>query len=168
MSDVNAEPEASLDGEATALLSLCRERGWHIATAESCTGGLIVATLTAIAGCSHVVDRGFITYSNEAKTEMLGVPEEMIAAHGAVSEPVAAAMATGALARSDASVAISCTGIAGPDGGSEEKPVGLVYIGCAQEGRPCAVERHLFPGDRAAVRAATVRAAFRMLRALSD
>jgi len=157
---------ASLAEEAEALLALCRERGWHIATAESCTGGLIAATLTAIPGCSHVVDRGFVTYSNEAKTEMLGVPAEMIAQHGAVSEEVARAMATGALERSNASVALSCTGIAGPDGGSARKPVGLVYIGCAREGGRCTVERHVFPGDRAAVRHATVREAFRLLREL--
>jgi nicotinamide-nucleotide amidase len=156
---------AHLIDEAAALLALCRERGWQLTTAESCTGGLIAATLTAVAGSSDVVDRGFVTYSNAAKTEMLGVPAEIIAAHGAVSEPVAAAMAAGALARSTAKAALACTGIAGPGGGSPEKPVGLVYVACAVAGGRPVVERHVFPGDREAVREATVRAAFRMLRA---
>ena len=160
--------DADLGQEAESLLEFCRDRGWHVATAESCTGGLIVASLTSIAGCSHVVDRGFVTYSNEAKTEMLGVPAEMIESHGAVSEEVARAMATGALARSKASVALSCTGIAGPDGGSEQKPVGLVYIGCATVKSGCVVERHMFSGDRDKIRADTVLASFRLLREVKD
>jgi nicotinamide-nucleotide amidase len=151
--------------EAAALLALCRERGWRLATAESCTGGLIAATLTAVAGSSDVVDRGFVTYSNAAKTEMLGVAAQIVAAHGAVSEQVARAMAAGALARSAATAVVACTGIAGPSGGSLEKPVGLVYVACAVGGGRPVVERHVFPGDRDAVREATVRAAFRMLRA---
>src|ERR1700712_590106 len=107
--------------EAEALLAACRAGGVRLATAESCTGGLIAATLTAIAGSSDVVDRGFVTYSNEAKTDLVGVPAPLITAHGAVSEPVAAAMAEGALARSRATYTISVTGIAGPGGGSADK-----------------------------------------------
>lgn len=149
---------------AEALLAQFRARGLKIATAESCTGGLIAATLTAIAGSSDVVERGFVTYSNEAKADLLGVPAELIAAHGAVSEPVARAMALGAVARSAADVALSVTGVAGPGGGSAEKPVGLVFVGAARRGGDVRVERCLFPGDRASVREASVAQAFRMAR----
>jgi nicotinamide-nucleotide amidase len=134
-----------------------------VATAESCTGGLIAAALTAIAGSSDVVDRAFVTYSNQAKNEMLGVDLALIAAHGAVSEPVARAMAEGALARSRADVTVAVTGVAGPGGGSAEKPVGLVWFGRALRGGGTHSERHVFPGDRAAVRAATVRKALELL-----
>ena len=136
-----------------------------LATAESCTGGLIAATLTAIAGSSDVVDRGFVTYSNEAKMELLGVPSALLAEHGAVSEPVARAMAEGALARSRADIAIAVTGVAGPGGGSADKPVGLVWFGLAQRGAKLHSERMIFPGDRAAIREATVAHAFRLIRA---
>ena len=149
---------------AEALLAQFRARGLKIATAESCTGGLIAATLTAIAGSSDVVERGFVTYSNEAKADLLGVPAELIAAHGAVSEPVARAMALGAVALSAADVALSVTGVAGPGGGSAEKPVGLVFIAAARRGGDVRVERCLFPGDRASVREASVAQAFRMAR----
>ncbi len=125
-----------LDARATALLQACRARGWMVATAESCTGGLVAALLTEIPGSSDVVERGFVTYSNEAKSEMLGVPAAVIAGHGAVSEPVARAMAEGALAHSRAQVAVSITGIAGPGGGSPAKPIGLVHFGLAVRGRP--------------------------------
>ena len=118
--------------EASALLAHLRSRKLKIATAESCTGGLIAGLLTEIAGSSDVVERGFITYSNEAKAEMIGVPMTLIAAHGAVSEPVARAMAAGALAASRADIAISVTGVAGPGGGSTEKPVGLVHFGACR------------------------------------
>src|SRR3712207_4345539 len=111
-----------------------------VATAESCTGGLVAALLTEIPGSSAVVERGFVTYSNEAKTETIGVPPELIASHGAVSEPVARAMAEGALARSRADVAVAITGIAGPGGATATKPVGLVYLGLAVTGR---ATRHL-------------------------
>ena len=151
--------------EAEALLAAFRARGKRIATAESCTGGLIAAALTAIAGSSDVVDRGFVTYSNEAKSDLVGVDPALIAAHGAVSEPVARAMADGALARSLADVTVSVTGVAGPGGGSAEKPVGLVWFGCARAGFDTATFHAVFPGDRAAVRYATVRQAFAMLRA---
>ena len=151
--------------QAADLLAEFRTRGWRIATAESCTGGLIAAALTHVAGSSDVVDRGFVTYSNEAKTEMLGVDAALIAAHGAVSQPVAAAMAEGAVARSLADVAVAVTGVAGPGGGSAEKPVGTVWFGCARRGHKAVTERVVFPGDRAAVRAATVARAFDLLTA---
>ena len=151
--------------DAASLLDACRARGVRLATAESCTGGVIAAALTAIAGSSDVVDRGFVTYSNVAKTELVGVPTELIARHGAVSEDVARAMAAGALARSHASIAVSVTGIAGPGGGNAEKPVGLVCFGLAQRGRDVASETRILPGDRTAIRAAAVAHAFAMIRA---
>jgi nicotinamide-nucleotide amidase len=157
-------PSALLE-DAAALLDACRARGVRLATAESCTGGLIAAALTAIAGSSDVMDRGFVTYSNEAKTELVGVPTDLIARHGAVSEEVARAMAEGALARSRASIAVSVTGVASPGGGSAEKPVGLVCFGLAQRGREVASETRILPGDRTAIRAAAVAHAFAMIRA---
>lgn len=119
---------------AAAVLDACRARGWRVATAESCTGGMVAALLTEIAGSSDVVERGFVTYSNEAKAEMLGVDPALIASHGAVSEAVSRAMADGALARSRADLAVSITGVAGPGGGSAAKPVGLVHLALAQCG----------------------------------
>lgn len=151
--------------EAHSLLAACRERGIMLATAESCTGGLIAAALTAVAGSSDVLDRGFVTYSNAAKNQMLGVPMPLIEARGAVSEPVAQAMAEGALRASQAAIAVSVTGVAGPGGGSAEKPVGLVCFGLARAGRPTLTGRRVFPGDRGAIRAATVLHAFAMIRA---
>ncbi|HUB13989.1 MAG TPA: CinA family protein [Acetobacteraceae bacterium] len=151
---------------AAGLLDACRSRGVRLATAESCTGGLIAAALTAIAGASDVVDRGFITYSNDAKAELLGVPTDIITRHGAVSEEVARAMAAGALARSRADIAVSVTGVAGPGGGSFEKPVGLICFGLARRDHAVISERHIVPGDRTAVRAAAVAHAFAMIRAL--
>jgi nicotinamide-nucleotide amidase len=149
---------------AASLLDACRAKGWMLATAESCTGGLIVATLTAIAGSSDVVDRGFVTYSNAAKMELLGVPGALIDEHGAVSETVARAMAEGALARSRADIAVAVTGLAGPGGGSVDKPVGLVWFGLAQRGAAPHSERVVFPGDRAAIREAAVAHSFGMIR----
>lgn len=116
---------------AAAVVAAAASRGWTVATAESCTGGLVAGALTAIAGSSAVVDRGFVTYSNQAKAEMLGVPTETLEAYGAVSEPVARAMAAGARVTAGVDLAVSITGIAGPGGGSAEKPVGLVHFGCA-------------------------------------
>lgn len=124
-----------LKERAARLIAAYAERGLMVATAESCTGGLVAGLLTEIAGSSAVVERGFVTYSNEAKAEAIGVPMALIAAHGAVSEPVARAMAEGALAHSRAQVAVAITGIAGPGGGSAAKPVGLVHFGLAQRGR---------------------------------
>jgi nicotinamide-nucleotide amidase len=151
--------------EAEMLLAACRARNIRLATAESCTGGLIAATLTAIAGASDVVDRGFVTYSNEAKHEQVGVPMALIQTDGAVSEAVARAMAEGALARSRATIAVSATGVAGPGGGTSEKPAGLVWFGLARKGQPTIGERRLLPGDRTGVRAAAVRHAIAMIRA---
>ena len=154
-------PAGTLD-QARALLAALEARGQTLATAESCTGGLIAAALTAIAGSSSVVMAGYVTYSNAAKVRMVGVAESSLTAHGAVSEAVAREMAEGARARAEVDIALSCTGIAGPGGATPGKPVGLVFIGCARRGAPTVVERHVFPGDRAAVRAATVAAALRL------
>ena len=143
---------------AQALL----DRHWRLATAESCTGGLIAAACTDLAGSSAWFERGFVSYSNEAKSELLGVPAELIAAHGAVSEPVARAMASGALVHSRAQVALAVTGIAGPSGGSADKPVGTVWLAWATPGGQWA-ERQQFSGDRAAVRAATLARALQGL-----
>src|SRR5690242_3789324 len=145
------------------ILGICREARVKLATAESCTGGMIAAALTDIAGSSDVVERGFVTYSNEAKTTLVGVPREQIEAHGAVSAHVAQAMAAGALAHAPVELAVAATGIAGPAGGSERKPVGLVYLGCARKGQPARVERQVFHGDRAAIRAAATRRALELL-----
>jgi nicotinamide-nucleotide amidase len=148
---------------AEKLLEVFRSAGLRLATAESCTGGLIAAILTDIAGASDVVERGFVTYSNEAKTELLGVSPELIERAGAVSAEVAEAMAEGALERSAADVAVAVTGIAGPGGATATKPVGLVYLGVCRRGAPAEHERHVFSGDRAAVRRAAVAAAFALL-----
>jgi nicotinamide-nucleotide amidase len=137
------------------LADLMLKRQWMLATAESCTGGMIAAACTDLAGSSAWFERGFVTYSNEAKTDMLGVPAELIATHGAVSQPVARAMASGALQHSKAQVALSVTGIAGPSGGSPDKPVGTVWFAWATpDGLWSEVKR--FEGDRAAVRTATL------------
>ena len=153
---------------AEQVLLACRKKNLKVVTAESCTGGLIAAALTAIAGSSDVVDRGFVTYSNEAKREMIGVPWDAILGHGAVSEPVARAMAAGALARSDADIAVSVTGVAGPGGGTNEKPVGLVHFGAVRAGFEPIVERHVFPGDRDQIRRRTVLTALAMVSALVE
>ena len=151
--------------EAEALVALYRQHGLTVATAESCTGGLVAALLTAMPGSSAVVERGFVTYSNEAKAECLGVPADLIARHGAVSAEVARAMAVGALDHSRADVTVSVTGIAGPGGGSAEKPVGLVHFGCARRGAAVlAVERRFGPLGRSEVRTASVQVAFELLR----
>ena len=150
---------------ATALLAECRSRGLMLATAESCTGGLIAGVLTEVAGSSDVLDRGFVTYSNAAKSDMLGVPPEMIETNGAVSGPVAASMASGALLRSRAALTIAVTGVAGPGGGSESKPVGTVWFGLAGHGASPSTERQVFVGDRTAIRQATVKHALAMLDA---
>jgi nicotinamide-nucleotide amidase len=149
---------------AAAILDACRAKRLKLATAESCTGGLVAAALTDIAGSSDVVERGFVTYSNEAKTALLGVPADLIEHHGAVSPHVAQAMAAGALAHAPVELAVSITGIAGPGGGSERKPVGLVYFGCALKGEAPRVERQVFHGDRAAIRVAATRRALELLR----
>jgi nicotinamide-nucleotide amidase len=156
---------APLIDRAAALLALARSRGVKIVTAESCTGGLVAALLTEIAGSSDVVERGFVTYSNEAKRELLGVRAETLAAYGAVSEATAREMASGALAASHASLAVSVTGVAGPGGGSAEKPVGLVHFACASPAGVAAAERRFGDLDRAGVRLASVEQALAMLEA---
>jgi nicotinamide-nucleotide amidase len=149
---------------AAALLEACRKKGWRLATAESCTGGLVAGLLTEVAGSSDVVERGFVTYSNEAKSGLLGVPDALIAGHGAVSEGVARAMAEGALSRSNAHVAVSITGIAGPGGATATKPVGLVHFGLAATARPTKHRERRY-GDlgRGAVRLAAVEDALALL-----
>jgi nicotinamide-nucleotide amidase len=150
---------------AQQVLDRAREAGIMVTAAESCTGGLVMAALTELAGASDVVDRGFITYSNAAKSEMLGVALELIEAHGAVSQEVARAMAEGALARSKAGLAVSITGIAGPGGGSADKPVGLVWFGLARTGAPTlTLEKRFTDMDRADVRAASVETALELLK----
>ena len=152
---------------AEAVLDACRAAGLKLAVAESCTGGLLAGCLTARAGSSDVVERGFVTYTNEAKHDMLGVEPALIKTAGAVSEDVARAMAEGALARSNAQIAVAVTGIAGPTGGTEEKPVGLVHIAAASDGHDTLHERHVLSGDRDAVRMQSVDAALEMVRTLA-
>lgn len=135
---------------------------WLMATAESCTGGMIAAHCTDLAGSSAWFDRGFVTYSNAAKTQMLGVPTELIAAHGAVSEPVARAMALGAIDRSQAQASVAVTGVAGPSGGSPEKPVGTVWLAWCVDGQVTAEVRH-FEGERSQIRQATTTCALQGL-----
>ncbi len=145
-----------------ALGSALRARGWQMATAESCTGGAIAAACTTVAGSSDWFERGFVTYGNAAKTDLLGVPAALIAAHGAVSEPVARAMAEGALARAPVQLAVAVTGIAGPGGAVPGKPVGTVWLALAGGGETAALRLQL-DGDRDAVRAQTVAEALRQL-----
>jgi len=144
------------------LAGLLRQRGWWLTCAESCTGGGIAAALTEVAGSSAWFDRGFVTYSNQAKQEMLGVSAETLERHGAVSRETVLEMAQGALARSRAQLSVAVSGIAGPTGGTPDKPVGTVWIAWATADRAAAVCEH-FPGDRAAVRAATIDTALRGL-----
>lgn len=158
----------NLQAMTTQLLEDCRTAGVMVATAESCTGGLIAGCLTEIAGSSDVVERGFVTYSNEAKMELLGVPEAVLADKGAVSAEVAEAMVQGALAHSRADIAVSVTGVAGPGGGSEAKPVGLVFMGLCRRGEAPSHRKLNFPGDRSAVRGATVDAALAELRDMAS
>lgn len=147
-----------MDELVQKLFSLLEQHKFMIATAESCTGGLIAATMTEVAGSSAYVERGFVTYSNEAKTTMLDVNPVTIKAFGAVSEQTARLMARGAHAHSNADIAVSVTGVAGPGGGSDEKPVGTVFIGLATADH-AEVHKHVFKGDRQAVRKQTVEAA---------
>jgi len=163
-----APTRAELDALAVALGAALRDRGWMAATAESCTGGLVAGAITDIAGSSGWFDRGFVTYSDDAKHALLGVPAQLIADNGAVSEPVARAMADGALARSAAHIAVAVTGIAGPGGATRDKPVGMVCFAFASRVHGTTVETHYFAGDRAAVRAAAVGRALEGLIALAN
>lgn len=149
--------------QGSQFLQSCRLKKIKLATAESCTGGLIASLITAIVGSSDVFDRGFVTYSNDAKVDCLGVPISLIDKFGAVSAQVAKAMAEGALANSNAQLSLSVTGIAGPGGGTEQKPVGLVFIGSALTWSDTIVEKNIFSGDRAAVRNKTVAQAIAIL-----
>jgi nicotinamide-nucleotide amidase len=149
---------------ATELGRRCEARGWRIAVGESCTGGMVAAAITDIGGSSAWFERGFVAYSNEAKSEMLGVRAETLAAHGAVSEPVAAEMAEGALAASGADLSVAVTGIAGPAGGTPQKPVGTVCFAWAVRGGSAETCTRRFGGDRAAVREASVVAALEGLQ----
>src|SRR5262245_13568699 len=152
--------------QAETLLSSLRGRRLKLATAESCTGGLIAGLLTEIAGSSDVVERGFVVYSNEAKISMLRVPANVIELHGAVSEACARAMAEGALKHSNADIAVSVTGIAGPGGGSPEKPIGLVHFGCASAGATTNHRRQVFAhANRHEVRMRSVKAALDLIEA---
>jgi len=152
-----------IEDAARLVFNLCLERHLKVATAESCTGGLIAGALTEIAGSSAVFERGFVTYSNEAKMEILGVRAETLDKFGAVSEETVRQMAEGALARSRADIAVSVSGIAGPSGGTPEKPVGLVWFGLAVKGREALAESRVFPGGRSDVRRATVLHALKMV-----
>jgi len=164
---VSAPTMETLASQADALLQLCRDKGLRVATAESCTGGMIATALTDIAGSSDVVERGFVTYSNEAKSDLLGVPVQTIVSHGAVSERVARAMALGAVMRSNADLAMAVTGVAGPGGGSAEKPVGLVHIAAAHK-NGSTLHRECRFGDRSRgeIRRLTVAAVFDLLEKL--
>lgn len=153
----------TMQTRAAEVLDLCRARKLKLATVESCTGGLLAAALTATAGSSDVVERGFVTYSNEAKTQLVGVPWQLVGYRGAVSEEVARAMAEGGLARSAADIAVAITGIAGPGGGTATKPVGLVFFGCALKNQLTEVRREVFSGDRQAIRRASVLTALEMV-----
>lgn len=152
-----------IDALARQVVEAAVARGLMIAVAESCTGGLVAGALTAIAGSSAAVERGFVTYSNAAKTEMLGVPADLIEARGAVSEPVARAMAEGAVSRSGAQVSVSITGIAGPGGGSDEKPVGLVHFAASGPSGLIQAEHRFGDLGREAIRLEGVRMALRLL-----
>jgi nicotinamide-nucleotide amidase len=152
---------------AERVLAACRARKWTVATAESCTGGLVTGALTEIAGSSDVVDRGFVTYSNSAKMAMLGVAEATLSTHGAVSQQTAEAMAQGALARAGVDLAVAITGVAGPGGGSEEKPVGLVHFAAASSERLIHREKRYGDVGRSEVRRLSVIEALSMLLELA-
>lgn len=158
-------PPEHLDA-ARDLLDACRAHGLKLVTAESCTGGLVAGLLTSVAGSSDVVERGFVTYSNEAKQQNLGVPAELIERVGAVSEEVARAMAEGGVAHSAADVGCGITGVAGPGGGTAEKPVGLVHIAAASRDGRVVHERNVFDGDRQAVRLKSVARAVELMAGL--
>lgn len=149
---------------ATAAIDAFRSRGWRLATAESVTGGLVAAALTTIADSSDVLERGYVTYSNAAKIELLGVAETTIIAHGAVSAETVKAMAAGAARRAGVDVAVSVSGIAGPGGATADKPVGLVHLGIARRGQGGRSEHHIFPGDRDTIRRAALVRALELLK----
>jgi nicotinamide-nucleotide amidase len=150
---VNTYPDKLISDDGRLLekvvVDLLAEKGWKLATAESCTGGAIASRITDVAGASEVFTHGFVTYANEAKRDVIGVDPELLNTHGAVSEEVAIAMAQGALEVSKSNIAVSVTGIAGPGGGSDEKPVGSVWVGIAVKGKPAYALKSFYPKDRA-------------------
>ena len=154
-----------INNKASNILQLCQQKGATIVTAESCTGGLIAGCLTEIPGSSSVIEGGFVTYSNKAKISMLSVKLEQLDQYGAVSEEVARSMAEGALRRSKADIAIGCTGVAGPGGATNTKPIGLVHLACASKIHPATHKQCNFSGDRSTIRMATVNAAFGLIEA---
>ena len=160
--ELSALAAQALEADLTHISAQLQARGWMLTTAESCTGGMVAAACTDLAGSSQWFERGFVSYSNAAKTELLGVPAALIEAHGAVSEPVARAMAEGALAHAHAQTSVAVTGVAGPTGGSADKPVGTVWFAWCVDGQTHSELRH-FAGDRAAVRRATLRHALARL-----
>lgn len=160
-------PESLIE-QAHGVAEACLRRRLKVATAESCTGGMVAACLTEVAGVSEVFVAGFVAYANTAKVEELGVDETLIVAHGAVSAEVARAMAEGALDKAGAQLAVSTTGIAGPSGGTADKPVGLVHLAAARRGGATLHERHLFKGDRTAVRVAATSAALALLKRAAE
>ncbi len=153
---------------AEDLINACRKNEIKLALAESCTGGLVAGCITSISGSSDVFDRGFVTYSNQAKNEMLGVGLDILENSGAVSEQVAIAMAMGAIANSNADIALSITGVAGPSGGTDEKPVGLVHMAVARKGFETKHQRHIFKGDRERVRIQSVESGLKLLNAVAN
>ena len=156
-----------IGGLARRVIAACRAGDLRLATAESCTGGLVAGALTEVAGSSAIVDRGFVTYSNDAKQDLLGVPAAVLDRHGAVSAEVALAMADGVLARAPVDLSVAVTGIAGPGGATATKPVGLVHLATARRGHRPVTVRHVFPGGRHAVRTHSVAAALALLLTLA-
>ena len=154
-----------INSKASSILKVCKQKGITIITAESCTGGLIAGCLTEIPGSSSVIEGGFVTYSNQAKVSMLSVKLEQLDQYGAVSEEVARSMAEGALGSSKADIAIACTGVAGPGGATNTKPVGLVHLSCALKKHPTLHKSCNFSGERSTIRLATVKAAFELIEA---
>ena len=154
-----------INSKASSILKVCKQKGVTIITAESCTGGLIAGCLTEIPGSSNVIEGGFVTYSNKAKVSMLSVKLEQLDQYGAVSEEVARSMAEGALGSSKADIAVACTGVAGPGGATNTKPVGLVHLSCALRKHPTLYKRYNFSGERSTIRLATVKAAFELIEA---
>ena len=162
---VNSIFPLEINNRVSGILKLCKQKGVTIVTAESCTGGLIAGCLTEVPGSSAVIEGGFVTYSNQAKMLMLSVKLEQLDQYGAVSEEVARSMAEGALGSSKADIAIACTGVAGPGGATDAKPVGLVHLSCASRNHPTLHKKYNFSGERSTIRLATVNAAFGLIEA---
>ena len=162
---VNSIFPLEINNRVSGILKLCKQKGVTIVTAESCTGGLIAGCLKEVPGSSAVIEGGFVTYSNQAKMSMLSVKLEQLDQYGAVSEEVARSMAEGALGSSKADIAIACTGVAGPSGATDTKPVGLVHLSCASRQHPTLHKKCNFSGERSTIRLATVDAAFGLIEA---